>query len=69
MPARLMTSPHFFESDAISLPNCSGVPPPGSLPVAAFHLAKAGDAMARLAAPLSASRIGRGRPAGAMTPT
>src|SRR5215472_5091918 len=33
IPARLMTSPHFWESAAISAANSSGVPPAGSSPI------------------------------------
>jgi hypothetical protein len=43
MPARLMTSPHFFESDAIVAANSSGVPPAGSSPMLAKRALKAAD--------------------------
>ena len=43
MPARLMTSPHFFESDAITAANSSGVPPAGSSPIVAKRALNAAD--------------------------
>ena len=69
MPARSITSPHFLESDAISAPNSSGVPPAGSSPMAAKRALNSPDWIARLIAALSLSTIGFGTPAGAITPT
>src|SRR6185437_1586646 len=68
MPARLITSPHFFESEAMVAANSSGVPPAGSSPIEAKRVLKLCDAIARLMAALSLSMIGRGTPAGAITP-
>src|SRR3984957_8256423 len=68
MPARLITSPHLAESEAINAANSSGVPPAGSSPVEAKWSLKAADWIALLIAALSLSTIGRGTPAGAMTP-
>ena len=68
IPARSITSAHFLESDAISAPNSSGVPPAGSSPTVANHWLMAGDRIALLMAALSLSTIGRGTPAGAMMP-
>ena len=48
--------------------NSSGVPPPASSPVLSNFFRKAGDASALLIAALSLSTMGRGTPAGAMTP-
>ena len=46
----------------------SGVPPAGSSPILANFSLKASDTSALLIAALSLSTIGRGTPAGAITP-
>ena len=48
--------------------NSSGVPPAGSSPIAAKRSLKIGELIARLIAALSLSTIGRGMPAGPITP-
>ena len=63
-----MTSPHLAESVWISSANSSGVPPAGSSPMTAKRSRNVGDWIALLMAALSLSMIGRGTPAGAMTP-
>src|SRR5215217_5849749 len=67
-PDRATTSAHLAESLAIVCANSSGGPPAGSSPMAANRWRNAGEAIARLIAALSLSTIGRGKPAGAMTP-
>src|SRR5262249_61526856 len=67
-PERATTSAHLAESLRITSENSSGVPPAGSSPIWAKRSRKVGDSMARLIAALSLSRIGRGMPAGAITP-
>src|SRR5262249_26483472 len=67
-PERLTTSPHLPNSPRITSPNPSGVPPAGWSPIIAKRSLNVCDAIALLIAALSLSMIGRGTPAGAMTP-
>src|SRR3974390_3832185 len=68
MPARLMTSPHLAESVLMVAAKSSGVPPAGSSPILANFSLNDSDTSALLIAALSLSTIGRGTPAGAITP-
>src|SRR5512141_3035177 len=67
-PERRTTSPHLAESAFIVAANSSGVPPAGSSPILANFSLNASDVSTLLIAALSLSTIGRGRPAGAITP-
>src|SRR6476646_5033083 len=67
-PERRTTSPHLAESAFIVAANSSGVPPAGSSPIVANVSLNDSDVSALLIAALSLSTIGRGTPAGAITP-
>src|SRR5882672_10323611 len=67
-PERLMTSAHLAESVLIVATKSSGVPPPGSSPIISNFCLNASDLSTLLIAALSLSTIGRGTPAGAITP-
>src|SRR4051812_40703600 len=67
-PERRTTSAHFAESRRMSAANSSGVPPPPSLPSWVKRSLVCGSTIAALMALFSLSRIGRGSPAGAITP-
>src|SRR5215467_2176783 len=67
-PERCTTSAHLAESALIVAANSSGVPPAGSSPILANFSLNAADVSAVLMVALSLSTIGRGTPAGAITP-
>src|SRR6185437_5867068 len=67
-PARFTTSAHLAESVLMVAANSSGVPPAGSSPITLNFSLKVSDTSALLIAALSLSTIGRGTPAGAITP-
>src|SRR5258707_6532213 len=67
-PERFTTSAHFAESPRITSANSSGVPPAGSSPISPNLVLNIGETIAWLIAALSRPTIGRGRPAGPITP-
>src|SRR6185312_5756721 len=67
-PARFTTSAHLAESALIVAANSSGVPPAASSPNLENLSRKASDLIALLIAAFNLSTIGRGTPAGAITP-